>query len=91
MRHRLALLFTLVVVVLLASLGPLGPAGADDDDHDPPTAYPLTSFPPSDNDNVVLQWNNEALECIRGPDLAAGHRPRPVHHPQRRLRRLGGL
>jgi hypothetical protein len=25
----------------------------------------LTSFPPSDNDNVVLQWNNEALECIR--------------------------
>jgi hypothetical protein len=65
MRHRLALLFTLVVVVLLASLGPLGPAGADDDDHDPPTAYPLTSFAPSDSDNVVLQWNNEALECIR--------------------------
>jgi hypothetical protein len=29
------------------------------------SAYPLTSFPPSDDDNVVLQWNNEALECIR--------------------------
>jgi hypothetical protein len=67
MRPRLALLLALLVVVLLASLGPLGPAGADDDDDDddPPTAYPLTSFPPSDNDNVVLQWNNEALECIR--------------------------
>jgi hypothetical protein len=68
MRHRLALLFTMLPVVLLASLSPLGPAGAgDDDDHDDdrPTAYPLTSFPPSDSDNVVLQWNNEALECIR--------------------------
>ena len=64
MGHRLALLFSMLVVVLLASLGPLGPAGADDDD-DPPTTYPLTSFPPSDSDNVVLQWNNEALECIR--------------------------
>jgi hypothetical protein len=66
MRHRLGLLFAMLVVVLLASLGPLGPAGADDDDDDdPPTTYPLTSFPPSDSDNVVLQWNNEALECIR--------------------------
>jgi hypothetical protein len=66
MRHKLALLCSMLVVVLLASLCPLGPAGADDDDDDdPPTAYPLTSFPPSDSDNVVLQWNNEALECIR--------------------------
>jgi hypothetical protein len=66
MRHKLALLLSIIVVVLLASLGPLGPAGAaDDDDDDPSTAYPLTSFPPSDSDNVVLQWNNEALECIR--------------------------
>ncbi len=66
MRHRLALLLSMLVVVLLASLGPLGPAGADDDDDDDSnTAYPLTSFPPSDSDNVVLQWNNEALECIR--------------------------
>jgi hypothetical protein len=67
MRHRLPLLLTVLLVILLASLGPLGPAGAndDDDDDDRPTAYPLTSFPPSDSDNVVLQWNNEALECIR--------------------------
>jgi hypothetical protein len=65
-RPRFALLLSMLVVVLLASLGPLGPAGADDDDDDDPsTAYPLTSFPPSDSDNVVLQWNNEALECIR--------------------------
>ena len=81
MRHKLALLFTMLVVVLLASLGPLGPAGADDDDDDdddPPTAYPLTSFPPSDSDNVVLQWNNEALECIRaGQDLARWSTPAP--------------
>ena len=66
MRPRLALLLSMLVAVLLASLSPLGPAEADDDnDDDPPTAYPLTSFPPSDGDNVVLQWNNEALECIR--------------------------
>jgi hypothetical protein len=65
MRHRLALLFAMLVIVLLASLGPVGPAGADDDDVDPQAVYPLTSFPPSDSDNVVLQWNNEALECIR--------------------------
>jgi hypothetical protein len=66
MRHKLTLLLSIIVVVLLASLGPLRPAGAaDDDDDDPSTAYPLTSFPPSDSDNVVLQWNNEALECIR--------------------------
>jgi hypothetical protein len=66
MRLRLALLLSLLAVLLLASLGPLGPAGADDDDDDdPPTAYPLSTFPPSDADNVVLQWNNEALECIR--------------------------
>jgi hypothetical protein len=65
MRHKLTLLFSMLVVVLLASLGPLGPARAADDDDDPSTAYPLTSFPPSDADNVVLQWNNEALECIR--------------------------
>jgi hypothetical protein len=66
MGHRLALPLSMLVVVLLASLGPLRPAGAaDDDDDDAPTAYPLTSFPPSDGDNVVLQWNNEALECIR--------------------------
>jgi hypothetical protein len=64
MRLRLALLFAMLVIVLLASLGPVGPAGADDDD-DPQAVYPLTSFPPSDSDNVVLQWNNEALECIR--------------------------
>ena len=63
MRHKLALLFTMLVVMLLASLGPAG--ADDDDDDDDPTAYPLTSFPPSDSDNVVLQWNNEALECIR--------------------------
>jgi hypothetical protein len=65
MRHRFVLLLTMLVV-LLASLSPLGRVGAaDDDDRDPATAYPLTGFPPSDNDNVVLQWNNEALECIR--------------------------
>jgi hypothetical protein len=55
----------LLVVLLVASLGALAPAHAADDDNDPPTVYPLTSFPPSDADNVVLQWNDEALECIR--------------------------
>ena len=65
MRRKLVLLSLLLVVLLVASLGALAPARADDDDDDPSTLYPMTSFPPSDADNVVLQWNNEALECIR--------------------------
>ena len=38
MRHKLALLFSVVVAVLLASLGPLGPAG--------PTTTMTTRRPP---------------------------------------------
>ena len=53
----------------------MGPAGADDDIGDPEAVYPLDSFPPSPNDNAVLQWNEEALQCIRatrpGPTVVA--------------------
>jgi hypothetical protein len=75
MRSRVLLLLLLVGTLLLGVLGPVGPAVADDDDGDPEAVYPLDSFPPSPNDNAVLQWNEEALQCIRatrpGPTIVA--------------------
>jgi hypothetical protein len=75
MRPRVALLLLLVGTLLLGVLGPVGPAAADDDDGDPEAVYPLDSFPPTANDNAVLQWNEEALQCIRatrpGPTIVA--------------------
>jgi hypothetical protein len=40
-----------------------------------PPLYPLDTLPPTSLDNAVLQWNEEALECIRdtkpGPTVVA--------------------
>lgn len=48
-------------------------ASADDDGAEP--YYPLDTYPPSDRDNAVLQWNEEALQCVRetkpGPTVVA--------------------
>jgi uncharacterized protein DUF6851 len=52
----------------LSILGPVGPAGADDDDDDPPSAdttWPIADHGPTANDNAVLRWNEEGLQCIR--------------------------
>jgi hypothetical protein len=65
MRSRVTVVL-LVAGAMLVSL--VGPAFADDDDDDGAGAepvFPLTSLPPSAGDNVVLTWNEEALQCVR--------------------------
>ena len=75
MRSRTTLLVLLVGALLVGVLGPAGRAAADDDTGDAKAVYPLDSFPPTANDNAVLQWNEEALQCIRatrpGPTVVA--------------------
>jgi hypothetical protein len=65
-----------LLLVALLALGVVGttvpPALADGDDN---PIYPFTEFNDSPNDNVVLIWNEAALECIRaakpGPTIVA--------------------
>ena len=87
MRHRLALLLAVLVTVLLASLGPVGPAGADDDDDvDPQTVYPLTSFPPPTAttwscSGTTRPWSASARSGPRRrstPGACSSSTPRPM-------------
>ena len=67
MRSKFALAL-LSVAMVLALMGPAAAQDGDDDDDDPDNAesvFPLNGFPPSDSDNVVLKWNEEALQCVR--------------------------
>jgi len=59
MRSRVAMSSLLALLLLLSVAAP---AMADDD---PDTVFPLNGFPPSSSDNVALQWNEEALQCVR--------------------------
>jgi hypothetical protein len=69
MRHRLVTSALLALVLVGSSTGY---ALADGDDH---PVYPLDTHPPTENDNAVLKWNEEALQCIRvtkpGPTIVA--------------------
>ena len=60
------------VVLALALVPALRDAGADGSDH---PVYPLSTYPAGPNDNAVLQWNEEALQCVRtgrlGPPVVA--------------------
>lgn len=60
MRARLWFALLLVAALMLALVGP---AVADDDDEK--AVFPLNGFPPSASDNALLQWNEEALQCVR--------------------------
>ena len=83
MKQRLSLVLMLVVAVCLSSVGPaLGqsagpppPPPAPDDRGDPPPLFTFDQYPPSANDNVVLQWDEELLQAIRalppGPTVTA--------------------
>ena len=77
MRHRLALLFAVLIIVLLASLGPVGPAGADDDDVDPQTIYPLTSFPPP----TATTWSCSGTTRLWSASGRSGPRRRSTPGP----------
>ena len=100
MKHRLPLVLLLISAVMVASVGPVMGQTADpslaarppDDVTDPPPLFTFERYPPSVNDNVVLQWDEELLQAVRalppGPD-----RDRPGHQrgPHGHVRRLGGL
>lgn len=69
---RSRLLLALPLVLAAALLPVVERAGADGDDN---PVYPLDTFPPGPNDNAVLKWNEEGLQCIRngkpGPTVVA--------------------
>ena len=67
-----ALLAGCVLVLSAAAFVPVRAVFADGDDH---PLYPFDTYRPSASDNAALQWNDEALECIRatrpGPTVVA--------------------
>jgi hypothetical protein len=84
MKHRLPLVLLVALAIALASVGPaLGqtatptvlPPPAPDDRTDPPPLFTFDQYPPSANDNVVLQWDEELLQAVRalppGPTVVA--------------------
>ena len=83
MKHKLPLVLLVTLAVVLASLGPVLGQTADptlaklppDDLTDPPPLFTFEQYPPSVNDNVVLQWDEELLQAVRalppGPTVVA--------------------
>jgi hypothetical protein len=85
MKQRLPLVLLAVLAVTLsitgpalgqtAAAGPPPPPPAPDDRTDPPPLYTFDQYPPSANDNVVLQWDEELLQAVRalppGPTITA--------------------
>jgi hypothetical protein len=75
MKQRLPLVLLAVLAVTLsitgpalgqtAAAGPPPPPPAPDDRTDPPPLYTFDQYPPSANDNVVLQWDEELLQAVR--------------------------
>jgi hypothetical protein len=83
-KYRLPLLLTLILALCLSTGGPaLGqtagpvplPPPAPDDKTDPPPLFTFDQYPPSANDNLVLQWDEELLQAVRalppGPTVVA--------------------
>ena len=72
-----------VLAVTLSSVGPALGQSADptlakvppDDVTDPPPLFTFDQYPPSANDNVVLQWDEELLQAVHalppGPTVTA--------------------
>ena len=83
MKQRLALVLLTVLALAVSLAGPAAgqtaaappPPPAPDDRTDPPPLYTFDQYPPSANDNVVLQWDEELLQAIRalppGPTVVA--------------------
>jgi hypothetical protein len=83
-RHRLFLVLLIILAMALSTVGPaIGqtaagpppPPPAPDDRGDPPPLFTFDQYPPSANDNVVLQWDEELLQAVRalppGPTVTA--------------------
>ncbi|HKQ02287.1 MAG TPA: vanadium-dependent haloperoxidase [Actinomycetes bacterium] len=83
MKYRLPLVLLVALAVVLSSVGPVVGQTADptlaarppDDLTDPPPLFTFEQYPPSVNDNLVLQWDEELLQAIRalppGPTVVA--------------------
>jgi hypothetical protein len=84
MKQRLSLVVLAVLAVTMSIAGPAAgqtagprplPPPAPDDRTDPPPLYTFDQYPPSANDNVVLQWDEELLQAVRalppGPTVVA--------------------
>jgi hypothetical protein len=84
MKQRLTLVLLTVLALAVSLAGPAAgqtasapplPPPAPDDRTDPPPLYTFDQYPPSANDNVVLQWDEELLQAIRalppGPTVVA--------------------
>jgi len=84
MKQRLPLVLLTVLAVAVSLAGPAAgqtagapplPPPAPDDRTDPPPLYTFDQYPPSANDNVVLQWDEELLQAFRalppGPTVVA--------------------
>jgi hypothetical protein len=85
MKQRLPLVLLAVLAVALSTAGPAfgqtatasppPPPPAPDDKGDPPPLFTFDQYPPSANDNVVLQWDEELLQAVRalppGPTVTA--------------------
>jgi hypothetical protein len=84
MKQRLPLVLLAVLALTLSIAGPASgqtagstplPPPAPDDRTDPPPLYTFDQYPPSANDNVVLQWDEELLQAVRalppGPTVVA--------------------
>jgi hypothetical protein len=82
-KHRLPMVLLIALAVVLASIGPAPGQTADptlasrppDDLTDPPPLFTFEQYPPSVNDNLVLQWDEELLQAVRalppGPTVVA--------------------
>jgi hypothetical protein len=82
-KYRRTLVLLAIVAVALSTIGPVLAQTADpslarrppDDVTDPPPLFTFDQYPPSVNDNVVLQWDEELLQAVRalppGPTVTA--------------------
>jgi hypothetical protein len=83
LKYKLPLVLLLVLAMVVASVGPVFSQTADpslarrppDDVTDPPPLFTFEQYPPSVNDNLVLQWDEELLQAVRalppGPTVTA--------------------
>ena len=83
MKHKLPLVLLLVLAMAVSIAGPVLGQTADptlaklppDDVTDPVSLFTFEQYPPSVNDNVVLQWDEELLQAVRalppGPTVTA--------------------
>ena len=99
MRYKLPLVVLAVAAVALSNIGPVLGQTADptlaklppDDVTDPPPLFMFEQYPPSVNDNVVLQWDEELLQAVRAPPPGPTVTARAISVLHGHLRRLGGL